>query len=210
MEIPEYPVAEAWQVFRNVAKDWDAALASGNAPDHDVIERILAATGLVLRAYCLPTNFRDDGTPKEHFPVELAHLIANQIGYIRQGYLPSPIKDMIRPGAPGIGPHERKDIGLAVAYIRAVREGMIEDQHPVKTVAKFYGVTPRGVQRWQQNHPNVEASDFFWGVEDAELGELLAHAMREAGIRYKKAGRGSKGRAEFPRPDKRPRAEQTD
>jgi hypothetical protein len=100
METSNKPLADAWAVFRRVRRDWEAALAAGNRPARDVLERVYAATLLVMRAYCRPANFHDDGTPKEHLPIQFVRLIANQIDYIKQGYLPPLISDMVRPGAP--------------------------------------------------------------------------------------------------------------
>ncbi len=202
------PLADAWAIYERAGRDWNAALDAGR-PTRDVLERLYAAVILVMRTYCRPANFHDDGTPKEHLPIQFVRLIANQIDHIKQGNLPRMISNMVRPGAPGVGPHERRDKGLAVAYIRAARGGLIRDRHPVKTVTRFYGVTDRAVRRWQNEFPDVSPADFFWDVDGSELGELVEYAMKTAGLRYKKAGRGSQGRSEYPRPKKRPKAEQT-
>lgn len=207
MGTEDSPVKEAWNIFQRVAEDWDSCLEKGTTPDHEELQRIFSSMELVLRAYCLPKNFQH-GEVVEDFPPPLAKFLANQIAYIKAGYLPSPIKDILRPGGPGVGPHEKKDIGLAVAYIKAVREKIASDKHPVKTVSKYYGVTDRAVRRWQEKYSDVEPSGFFPNISDNELGEYLTHGMKQAGVRYKQAGRGSVGRFNFPRPNKKQPPEQ--
>lgn len=197
------PVADAWSNFRGVAQEWNAELEKRRKPSRAVLERAYAAALLVLRAYLLRQNFGPDGRPKEDLPYALVKMICNNIDYVRAGYLPDPVKDMLRPGSPGIGPHESRDIGLAVAYVRAAKDGVVIDRHPVKTVAQWFGVTDRAVRRWQQTRPNTAYSDFFWTEEHPQIAPLLSKAAKDAGRRYREAGRGADGRFEFPRPGKR-------
>lgn len=211
MDHGKTPVKDAWEVFQRIAVDWDSCLRKGETPDHELLERMFAGFELVFRAYCLPQNFPDgypEGRAVEDFPIPLAHYVANQIAYIKAGYLPAPIKEIIRPGSPEIGPHEKKDIGLAVAYIKAVRAKKITDKHPVKTITKFYGVTDRAVRRWQNKYSFVDPSDYFPNTTDKERGAFIARSMKKAGVRYKQVGRGSIGRFEFPRQNKKQKPEQ--
>ena len=202
-------VAQAYEVFRLVAKDWDTAIEAETTLDAELLDRVFAATLLVLRAYCRPANYAQDGTPKEYLPPQIVKLIANQIDYIHQGYLPSLIREKIQQGSPKIGPHERTDLALALAYIQGVRDEIIDDKHPIKTVAKYYGVTEHSVRRWRRRYDSVSPSDFFHDVDGQELGELLSRRMKKSGLRYKQVGRGSEGRTEFPRKGKKPRADRT-
>lgn len=209
-EDDERTVQQAYEVFRAVAKRWDGFLRDRREPDHGTIKQVFETVELVLRAYCRPSNALPDGRSKEHLPIPIAYLIANQIAYIRSGSLPGPVRTMVRPGSPGLGPHEHSDIGFAVGYVAAARGSLVQDRHPIKTIAERYGVKARTVRRWVQQHPSTQPTDFFVGTDgDDQLGGLLDLATKEAGMRYRQAGRGAEGRTEFPRPHKRPRADKT-
>ena len=147
------------------------------------------------------SNLLNTWSDKEHFPVELADFLADQVDYILQGKIPAPIKDMARRGSPGVGPAERRNFGVAIAYIHAAEIELIEDKHPVKTIADIYGVTKRAVHYWKAKYRKNQ-SDFFPSLDGAELIVSLALSVKAAGLRYQKEGRGSKGRVSYPRPNK--------
>ena len=90
---------------------------------------------------------------------------------------------------------------MAIAYIDAAKAGLIKDRHPVKTISDIYGVTDRAVHYWKAKYRNHQ-SDFFPGLDGAERVVRLALSVKEAGLRYQKEGRGSKGRVNYPRPNK--------
>lgn len=207
MDAPENSVAAALLIYRNAAKDARTFLEKGNTPDRKTFQEVFRAAESVLWAYCLPQNIDSDGRPIEYFPIDLAGSLAWHIGYIRTGHLPSTIKDMLRPGSPGVGPHERNDIALAVAYIVAARQGIIVDRHPSKSISELYGVTTRGVRKWQEKYKGTEPSDFYPNIDAPDFEELLNRDVKEAGLRYQQGGRGSQGRVDFPRANKRPKAE---
>ena len=187
--------------LRRIMRKWNSSLSRGEKPNHDLLKQLWGAVHVVLRAYCRGMNFTRDGVPKEHFPVELADFLADQVDYILQGKIPAPIKDMVRHGSPGTGPSARRNIGVAIAYIHAAKTGLIKDKHPVKTIADIYGVTKRAVHYWKAKYRKNQ-SDFFPSLDGAELIVSLALSVKAAGLRYQKEGRGSKGRAKYPRPNK--------
>ena len=175
-----------------------AAANSGGSPNRKDVEYAMAAFEFVMRAYCLPTNWIDGG-PIEPLPVEAAFIVADQLSYILAGKLPEPIELMVRPGAPGVGPQESRDIAIAVVYRKAVKAGLIANRAPAKTLAENFGVTTKTVRRWVQNSI-AEISDFFPEAQTEQVrADMIADAMPKAGIRYRQAGRGSDGRFEFRR-----------
>ena len=70
-----------------------------------------------------------------------------------------------------------------------------------QTISDIYGVTDRAVRYWKTKYRNHQ-SDFFPGLDGAERVVRLALSVKEAGLRYQKEGRGSKGRVNYPRPNK--------
>ena len=195
-------VEVALHYFRMAQEKWTSSVLREKNPDPVAVKQLWEAVNSVLQAYCRGMNFTRHGVPKEHFPVIVADFLSDQVDDILQGRTPRPIKDMVRPGSPGVGSVERTDIGMAVGYIRAAKTGLIKDKHPVKTIAGLYGVTDRAVRYWKTKYKQIQP-DFFPNLDSVELGERLAQAVKDAGFRYQRGGRGSKGRDEFPRPNKR-------
>lgn len=144
----------------------------------------------LLRAYCEPRNWPDgpEGQPKEKIPLVFAHVIANQLEYVSIGRIPGMMQWSQKRGYEP-GPHEKRDIGYAVAYIKAARAGEIIDHSPIKSVAAAYGATPRTVKRWQVTYAFTEPSHFFPDSPSSERGVMLSEAMRKHGERYQLAGR---------------------
>ncbi len=155
-----HPVKDAFELYNAAAREWDACLKSDGKVPKEVVSRVFECAHLVLRAYCRPSNWASFEAPQEHVPIQLAHLIANQIGYIVSGKCPDPIALLTGRGAPGVGPHESKDIGIAVAYIKAAKSGDIKDKAPVKRIARLFGVTTGAVGKWQRKHASTEPNDF--------------------------------------------------
>lgn len=189
-------VRQGWDLYRSLSMELSRKLKSGEL-DTKRLRESFEAFELTLRAYNLPTNWPDGPTepPREHLPIEAASIVADMISYIRAGKLPEPIADMISVGAPAIGPSEFRDIGIALAYRKAVAEQLILDPAPVNTLAKAYGVTRRTISRWVQKH-ETDIDDFFPDAENRQSrAALVAAEMPNAARRYRSAGRGADGRA---------------
>jgi hypothetical protein len=193
-----HPVRDAFELYKAAARESDACLKSDGTVPKEVISRVFEGAHLVLRAYCRPSNWPSFDAPQEHLPIQLAHSIANQIQYIVAGKCPEPIAQLTGRGSPGVGPHESRDIGIAVAYIKAAKSGDIKDRAPVKRIAQLFGVTHGAVRKWQRNYAFAEANDFFPHVSSSERLTLIKNEMRKAALRYRSTGRGSQGR--FGRP----------
>lgn len=189
-----HPVKDAFELYNAAVREWDACLKSEGKVPKEVVSRVFKCVNLVLRAYCLPSNWASSDAPREHVPIQLAHLIANQIGYIVAGKCPEPIAQLIGRGAPGVGPHESRDIGIAVAYIKAVKSKDIKDSAPVTRIAQLFGVTRGAVRKWQRKYAFTEPSDFFPHASFSERLTLIENEIRKAARRYREEGRGSQGR----------------
>lgn len=185
-------LADAYEIFRERAQHWDAALERGEEPSPDIIRSVYLAANSVLRIYCGPHNWRH-GQPIEAIPLQLIHMIANQIQYIAAGQIPDPIKQLTHRGRVEAGPHESRDIGIAVAYLRSVEAGAIKDSRPVITVAEAYSVTRRTVMRWKSELSWVKPEHFYPSAAGAgERAELIAAGMVKAGKQYGQLGRSAR------------------
>ena len=134
------------------------------------------------------------GLTAKPVPVELLNALKGFAGYLAVGQIPGPIADVVAEGRRVPGPMERRDIGLAVAYLVAAKTGIehrgerisVKDHAPVKTICKEFGVARTTVQGWQR-----ETSPSFLGVNPVNE-EVLADLMKSAGERYRTAGRSTK------------------
>jgi hypothetical protein len=76
---------------------------------------------------------------------------------------------------------ERRDIGRAVRYLEAVKEGKIDDHRHTQTVCEAYGVKAPTVRGWQRN-----AEHFLYRLPRLNLpADRIVKEMREAGQRYR-------------------------
>lgn len=124
-------------------------------------------------------------------PADLLAALAGLAGHLAIGDIPSPISHAAVNGRHSMKPRERLDIGLAVAYIAAAKSGiehfgeviLIADKSPIKTVQEAFGVPRQTVQRWVNT---VAPCGLGSNPIDAEILESL---MRQAGQRYRIAGR---------------------
>ncbi len=196
------PVANAfeiWCLYANLAKrEWKA----GRELSPELARKVVESAGLVLRAYHRPDNFDAKKRPIENLPPEIAQTIASQIDYILAGKLPEPLSNLIRPGAPAIGPSERRDRALAVSYIMLCKSGHVRNPAHTRYIAELYGVDDSTVRRWQKEFAGSEPSDLFSGTNHNEIATRIGPAVEAAALRFRQRGHSGKGRVEFPRPGK--------
>ena len=81
---------------------------------------------------------------------------------------------------------ERRDIAHAIFYIRAAKEGVIDDRSYNQTVRNAYNVTKRAVQRWCERE-----AVFCLAVAKPQSAKVLQSKMFECGERYSRIGRGA-------------------
>ena len=188
--VPDWSVSEAWALFQDVAEHWNCSLREKGEVPSEIIRHAFLCAELVLRAYCRPKNWGADGRPTESLPIQLAEVIANQIRYLVVGKCPEPIAVLTGRGQPGIGPHENKDIALAVAYVKAAKRGDIQDGTPVRTICRLYGVDASTARRWQRERAYVEPEMFWPNATAASRPGLLEQSMRTAALAYRSEGHG--------------------
>ena len=166
----------------------------GKKPSRDQLRSWWKAVENLCRAYArAPAEFR---TGQRHeqvmFPPDLANALAGQTGYLAVGAIPVLIEDVRTKGRTSPGPHERRHIGLAVAYRKAcMKHGIIHrgerikiaDNKPVATLAKWFGVNRRTVQGWCRDFKPA-----FLGVNSIDANVLILITKR-AGQTYTVAGR---------------------
>ena len=184
-------VSSAYRLYKRMAKLVAISFKKEGHVPRELTSQLFHHANLVLTAYCHPSNWNIDGGPREAIPVEFAHTIAEQVRWILSGKLPDPIADLIQRGAPGIAPQERRDIGIAVAYMKLAESSEIDDQAPVTTIAELFGVTPRTPGRWKnKKYCHVEPTDFFPGVTPEERVHLIEDEIINAARRYIGGGHG--------------------
>jgi hypothetical protein len=133
------------------------------------------------------------GSTIETIPLEILEAFRGFAGYLAVGQIPGPIADVSTEGRRATGPTERRDIGLAVAYLKAAKGGIehhgeqivVDDSAPVKTVCEAFGVERPTVQGW---HRNVQVA--LLGINPVSA-ELLVELIKNAGERYRGSGRSS-------------------
>jgi hypothetical protein len=130
-------------------------------------------------------------------PIEILECLEVVASCLATGKLPGIAADAISQGRRGAESRERRDLGLAVAYMQAAsgrlehagEQVLIEDWRPVATICEAFGVGRSTAQGWRKN---IEPA--FLGVHRID-GEILASLMRDAGARYKTAGRSASATA---------------
>jgi Phage integrase central domain len=123
-------------------------------------------------------------------PLELLAVITKLASYIAAGQIPDSIVHASSQGRHRPGPTEARDMGIAVAYMLATRPGGLEhcgetiviaDKMPVRTICEALGIRQTAYDWQQAVQPSLSVNPVD--------GEMLASLMREAGARYKEAGR---------------------
>jgi hypothetical protein len=128
---------------------------------------------------------------RRNLPIQVLATLRYFAGYLAVGQIPGLIADVATEGRRRVGPSERRDIGFAVAYHRAATGGVehederivIADKSPVKTIMEAFGASRTTVQGWIG-----KIQPTFLGVNPIN-DEVLTALMKEAGERYKNAGR---------------------
>ena len=125
-------------------------------------------------------------------PLEILTALKIIVSYLAVGKMPGLVADAISEGRRGAESRERRDIGFAVAYMMAAsttrfehagEQIIIADESPVKTVCEAFGVSRTTAQGWRKK---IEPA--FLGLNRMD-GDILGSLMRDAGARYKVAGR---------------------
>jgi hypothetical protein len=125
-------------------------------------------------------------------PLDILGRLENTASYLAVGQMPGVVADAISEGRRGAASSERHDIGIAVAYMMAASTSGLEhageqiiiaDESPVKTVCEAFGISKTTAQGWRKKIEPASPG------QDPIDGEILGSLMRQAGERYKAAGR---------------------
>ena len=131
------------------------------------------------------------GFARRNLPIQVLAALRGCAGYLAVGQIPGVVEGAATEGRRRVGPSERRDIGFAVSYHRAATGGIehederiaIDDRSPVKTIMEAFGASRTTVQGWMS-----KIRPAFLGVNPIN-DEVLTTLMKEAGERYKNAGR---------------------
>jgi hypothetical protein len=119
---------------------------------------------------------------KEPAPGDILRSLCQIAGDLAVGKIPPAIAKAARRGRSAPGPVERLDIGWGIAYLRACRDGRLEDRAPIKTLAKEYAVHRRTIQIWNKRVPPAPDSNQM-------SGSVIQREMIKAARLYQEAGR---------------------
>lgn len=201
-------VGQALELYFQRAQEVNRKVNAREPIGSEQVRDLAWVTALVLRAYCLPSNWHGEyGTnPVTPLPPQLVADIARQIQIICGGHIPVWMLHMQKRGAPPIDPRIREWQGIAVAYVKLCKSGSIFDRSPSKTVADAYGIDRKSVQNWV-NTLQAEPMHFFpnAGAEKSRA-EMIEMRMRECGSLYRLWGPAPKNARPFGKGRKRPRA----
>ena len=101
-------------------------------------------------------------------------MLAGQAEYLAVGQIPDPIKRVGGKGGTAPGPDETNDICWAVTYIRAVRDGRVQDPKPVAFVRDLYNLRNElTVRKWCRTY---EPFPFLEALTEPSLRKLVASA----------------------------------
>lgn len=108
--------------------------------------------------------------------------VAEDLG---NGVSPPLIGQVSERGRKTYSVNERKEVSIALCYLRAVEEGRIEDRSPNKTVRNAFGVSRSTVKKWEEVREVICA-----GMPGADYtSEQLVDALKAAGELHKRNGR---------------------
>jgi hypothetical protein len=118
-------------------------------------------------------------------PAELWAVLAGFTGDLGRGIVSEVFTVVGSQGGSRRSQTEERHIAYATAYLHAVDNKAIEDEAPVKTIMKLYGVARQTVYDWKKTPiPEVVTSDF-----EQEGPQWLIEQVQMARELYKRAGR---------------------
>ena len=145
----------------------------------------------VADAFARMARMAAAGEAIDPVPAELFRVMGGLSAYVATGKLPEPIEMAVKRGRTAMGPSEKRDIGLAVAYQRACNGGFehngvllkIKDRAFNRTISEAFGVDKTTARHWC-----AEIDPAVMPVNDISA-DTLADMMRGAGANYRQAGR---------------------
>ncbi len=200
----EYRIREliAWQrhngplLEAHETRDWKTTV--GIDPTREQLQSWWRAVENIWREYARQIAAGLNPTPP---PADLAYVMAELCGLLGVGKMPEPIRDAISEGRTEVGPRERRDIGIAIAYHKAAKGGIIHngqtitvsDASPTKTISEHFNVKANTVRSWVRKYQPA-----FLGVNGIDEALLLS-MMKTAGKNYSTKGRSFSAIAKRPK-----------
>jgi hypothetical protein len=182
-------VSEAYKEFESVHSEIVHGTRNGKKPSKKTNKRFWNSVCNVLHAYRREENLGYSDNPIHPFPPTVAIALERVLGEMVAGTLPEPWEALRRAGAPSPLPLEREDIGWAVRYMKASREGVISDKSPNKTVREAYGVGESTVRSWVKKYPHVKTDDFLPNASPKVRAAIITKRVKSGGTRYSHSGR---------------------
>lgn len=156
--------------YEQCRKAYQAALDADAASKRAAARSYWHAIALILHCYNRPANWdgatRLNGSggwsaPHFAFPPALAKALGNQAMYLHSGDVPAMFTDVKGKGRTVPGPHESRDMAVAVAFVASVRAGETSGiTAPIKFTAEAYGISVRTLQKWINEMTWVSKDDF--------------------------------------------------
>ncbi len=193
-------IAAYWQFLQALAARPHTKIVSD---DPNVERAIWEAVEAAFRAH--GSYFSTD--PGLQFPHEISWFVADAFSELLAGGEPESWKVIRhtgkREGAPRRAAPERSHISAAVTYIKAARQGLINDKSPQKTVCEVFGVAASTVRGWcaEDTFKYVNPSQLV--SSNPNLGNTLRAMMLDAGHVYQASRRTRTRRAIWRRGAKR-------
>ncbi len=151
-------------------KEYAAALDSDKANKQEASRQFWGAVGLLMACYNRPQNWPNgrpfnastiEISPRFAIPPVLAKIIGNQAMYLHSGDVPAMFTDVKGKGRTAPGPHESRDMAVAVAFVASTRAGETSGiSAPTKFTAEAYGISVRTLQKWINEMTWVSKDDF--------------------------------------------------
>jgi len=190
----ERPVEHEWLALCHAERDHTAWLEDhlSETESEEFRKRLRDWWGSIERLLAFhKKELAESGVTSRNIPICLLSTLCGFAGYLAIGQIPDPIAHTATEGRRKIGPSYRRDVGFAVAYIRAAKQGIphqgetitIADKAPVKTVCEAFDVKRTAVRNWQRNVPVADL-----GANKVD-SEILTYLMKSAAQRYRVAGR---------------------
>jgi hypothetical protein len=147
----------------------------GEPRDAKALRRWWSTVARVLKAM-----IQRDGNFAGKLPIELFHVLGGLAEYLVRGQVPEPIASVATRGRSSPGPTEESHIRIAVTYRHAVKQKLICDPNPTKSIMTAYGVRSRRVvQKCCERYQPLDLT--LW----AHIPDALAKKMWSAGEAYR-------------------------
>ena len=164
-----------------------------NAKAQSEKERRLAGRRAYEAIAAICEAYSSDPSGQTKFPPKIAQALGILVSNALAGRPTKSFRDLFATGkksAPRLSASEIKVMKIALAYLQAVKEGLIDDKTPVKTVAAWNAVAERTIHSWKKKLGTTDiATELFPGAGKADRAELIASLAKKHGVVAARHGR---------------------